>query len=226
MKKILMMLLLCLLVNTGYAQEVEFYLWITDKDQIVGYNDGLPEFYDEDINNIFSNYEVTHFAKAFPISGYESLRMVYNVRCDSIGLAEELVAADPVLFPGYEEQVGEVVPLGYSVSDSGLHYDDYLWFIRADEAWMKSRGDSNFVIGVIDTYFDTAHEDMQNKYAQVRRNVMEVSGHSHGTLVAGIMAARTDNALGFPGVGYHCRLDAATLRTGTYNHDSINHVMA
>jgi hypothetical protein len=156
------------------AQEVNFEIMITDEDRIIEYESGIPVFDNEDITEIFSNYTVTYFAKANPLSNYQTTRMLYRVTCDSIGLAEELCAIDSILFPYYEEFV-EAEPLGYHVSDSGLHYYDYLWFVRADEAWLKSRGDSNFVIGLIDTYFDTAHEDMQNKYVGAWRNVVPSS---------------------------------------------------
>ena len=97
------MLMLCLIVQIGYSQTVKFYLYITDKDRIVEYEDGTPVFDDEDINDIIADYTITHFAKAFPQSEYGYMHMVYKVHCDSIGLAEELCTFDSTLFYDYAE---------------------------------------------------------------------------------------------------------------------------
>lgn len=42
----------------------------------VSHSGGVPVFDDPDINDIFSDYAVTHFSKAFPLSGYEYLQRV------------------------------------------------------------------------------------------------------------------------------------------------------
>lgn len=164
MRKTLVVQLLCLFAGRGFSQVVSFYLHIMDNDRIVFHSGSIPVFDDPDINDIFADYAVTHFAKAFPLSGYEYLQKVYKVTANSIGLAQDLVAFDNVLFPMYEE-LGEAVPLGTFYPDDWIgdwpNDTAALAFINAPEAWDINKGDSNIIIGVTDTYFDVDHEDMQ-----------------------------------------------------------------
>lgn len=111
MKKTLMLLLLCLVAKMLIAQEVSFHLLITDKSRVTSYSEDVPEFDDPNINDIFSNYEVTYFAKANPLSNSEYLRSIYRITTDSIGLAEELIAYDNALFPSWYLEY-EAKPLG------------------------------------------------------------------------------------------------------------------
>ena len=62
MKKIILMILLCLMTKAINAQEVNFEIMITDEDRIIEYESGIPVFDNEDITEIFSNYTVTYFA--------------------------------------------------------------------------------------------------------------------------------------------------------------------
>ncbi len=220
MKKILMLLLLCLVVKTLTAQEVTFEILIIDRDRIIEYEDGVPIFDDANINDIFSNYTVTYFAKANPLSNDETLRKVYKVTCDSIGLAQELCTYDSLLFPRYSI-VPEAQPLGRHIPSDWVtpHNDTDLFnFIKAPEAWDISKGDSNTIIGVADFHANTFHPDMQGKYAMVRSNVQLPGGihPNHGTYVNGLLAAKTGNGdtVGTNGMAYNCRLCHSTDKDG------------
>lgn len=212
-----MMLLLCLVAKVITAQEVTFEIMITDKDRILEYEDGIPIFDDQDINDIFSNYNVTYFAKASPLSYYGSLRKVYKVTCDSIGLAEELCAFDSLLFPLYQ-LVPEAQPLSRHTPSDWVtpHNDTDLFnFIKAPEAWYISKGDTNTIVGVIDFHFNKFHPDMQGKYKREISNV-QIGGQNHGTFVAGLIGAETGNGdtVGTNGVAYNCRLSISTDKDG------------
>src|SRR5690554_4329438 len=164
MRQIFFILLLCLPTNRAVCQEALFYLHIMDKERIVSYNEGIPIFDDPNINAIFDKYSVTNFSKAFPLSGYDYLRKIYQITADSVGLAQELVEFDNGLFPSYQ-QIEDNVPIGsYYPNDWTGHWPNdtaALAFIKAPEAWDICKGDSNIIIGVTDTYFDLDHEDMQ-----------------------------------------------------------------
>lgn len=219
MKKILMLILLCHIGQSLTAQDTTFYLWITDKNRITSYNEGVPEFDDADINNIFSNYEVTYFAKAHPLSHYKYLRSIYRITCDSIGLAEELTAYDSVLFPTWYPEY-EAKPLGRHIPSDWVtpHNDtELLNFIKAPEAWDVSKGDTNTIIGVTDFKFNEFHEDMQGKYHSVGLNIVGGGSVNHGSFVAGLIAAETGNGdtTGTNGMAYNCRLTVSTDRNNT-----------
>ncbi len=103
------------------------------------------------------------------------------------------------------------------------------------DAWSLSKGDSNVVIGIIDTGFDIDHEDLRK---QVKYNWKEKFGKpnfdddgngfeddslgydfgeddpnarfenlnaTHGTQVAGVASATPDNRTGGAGTGFNCR---------------------
>lgn len=210
MKKIHLLLVLTFLAQVAFAQ-VTIYLNITDDSRIIDFDSGIPVFDDPDINDIFDSYTVSHFAKTAPFTEYQYLKRYYTVECDSEGLAIELNNDDSDLFPFYAV-AEEYYPGGTFYPSDTTQYEDYLWYINMQSAWDKSKGDSNIIIGVTDTYFDTAHEDMSGKYAMVRANTLASANDSnHGTLVAGIIAAKTNNGTtGYPGVAYDCRLDVSS----------------
>lgn len=131
MRKIPLVLLLCLVACRAISQEVSFYLPIMDNGRIVSYTDGVPIFDDPEINSIFEDYTVNHFAKAFPLSGYEYLQKVYLIKADSIGLAKELVSYDNILFPMYEE-IGEAIPLG------SYYPNDWTTYLTENMNWKIS----------------------------------------------------------------------------------------
>lgn len=230
MKKSLTVLLLCMFALKVTGQSISFYLHVMDNERIISFNNGIPVFDDPKINNVFSSYNVTYFAKAFPLSRYEYLQNIYKITADSIGLAQELVNLDNILFPAYE-RIGEVVPLGaYYPND----WNDYwpndtgaLGFVNAPEAWDINKGDTNIIIGLSDSYFDLDHEDMQGQYAEVGSNHLPSTDVNHGSLVASLVAAKTDNGIGISAIGFNCRLfattqkgDAESLRMA--ERDSIN----
>src|SRR3546814_10406881 len=63
----------------------------------------------------------------------------------------------------------------------------------------SSTGDSNTIIGITDSYFDLNHEDFIGQYVQVGTNVMD-KDISHGTYVAGLIAAKTNNKKGISSI--------------------------
>src|SRR5690606_13010338 len=87
-----------------------------------------------------------------------------------------------------------------------------LAFINAPEAWNICKGDSNIIIGLSDTFFDLIHEDMQGQYAKIGKNDTPSNPAflNHGSLVASLIAAKSNNGIGNPGIGFHCRLFATS----------------
>jgi len=83
--------------------------------------------------------------------------------------------------------------------------------IQAPEAWDIETGDSTVVIGVIDTGVDWGHPDLTDKmvstgYDFVNNDDDAMDDNGHGSHVAGIAAATTNNALGIAGVAWNCKI--------------------
>lgn len=106
----------------------------------------------------------------------------------------------------------------------------YLAQVKAYDAWQVVKGDTNVVIAIIDTGTQYEHEDLygnvhknhddpingedsdndgytDNYYGwnPVARNGEVSDMHGHGTMVAGLAAAVTNNETGMAGMGYESR---------------------
>ena len=96
--------------------------------------------------------------------------------------------------------------------------------IDAPEAWAKTKGEQNVIVAVLDTGIDYRHSDLQDNMWNGEANhgydfaadndgnndddpmpdvPYDENGHYHGTHVAGILGAVSDNANGVTGVAQH-----------------------
>jgi thermitase len=125
--------------------------------------------------------------------------------------AEKIEVRDPSVKeagPNFVYDTGGFLP-----NDPELDQQDWLWnnnldvvHIKARGAWDDSKG-SGVQIGVVDTGWQTDHPDLVNKVAGERDFVDEdpvAEGYDyHGTSVAGVAAADTNNAQGVAGIGFN-----------------------
>ncbi len=80
--------------------------------------------------------------------------------------------------------------------------------VSAPAAWGGTRGDPSIVIAIVDTGVDDTHPDLASKivgeYSYVGRSAKD--GFGHGTHVAGIAAAATNNNVGIAGMCPNCSI--------------------
>ena len=83
--------------------------------------------------------------------------------------------------------------------------------IKATGAWDYVKGDPNVLIAVLDSGIDYTHPDLSSKVISTGKDFVNndndaYDDHWHGTHVAGIIAAATNNTEGIAGVAWNCRL--------------------
>lgn len=102
--------------------------------------------------------------------------------------------------------------------------NDPYWFdqwglarVNAPTAWDISTGSSSVVVAVVDTGVKSSHPDLQGALVP-GRNILTGTSNTeddhyegsvfigHGTMVAGVLAARTDNGIGVAGTCWTCSI--------------------
>ena len=127
----------------------------------------------------------------------------------STGIGKKLIKDVLVADSGLSQEV----PIVRSkLLDSNDPYVDRQWAlnqIQMPELWQITAGNSEILVAVLDTGIDKDHEDLEGQVvAEVNFTDSPTvdDSHGHGTHVAGIIAAGSNNGIGIAGVAPQCQL--------------------
>lgn len=98
------------------------------------------------------------------------------------------------------QEIGTGGPRGTSGAD-----------IKATSGWEETKGKEEVVIAIIDTGVDLIHPDIDDKvqssgYDFINDDSDATDDNWHGTHVAGVAAAETNNSEGIAGVAWNCKI--------------------
>ena len=145
--------------------------------------------------------------------GVEVIAQIAAVRADVLQLDG---SPDAVLALLRSDPAVRYAELDGVVRASRVPNDEYLptqWSVmktQAEQAWDVSTGSSQVVVGILDTGVDPSQPDLRGKlvagYDYVNNDQDPSDDNGHGTAVAGVVAASSDNGIGVAGYCWACRL--------------------
>jgi len=134
-----------------------------------------------------------------------SVRFPQLVPIDSVIYELEQLAAVE-----YAHQPVQVMVLSDPPDDPYYNSSDQwnLFKIDAEKAWDITHGNSNVVVGLVDPGgFNPSHLDLRNKFVPDRGDTVGSGlASTHGTEVAGVIGAETDNGNGIASLGWNIKM--------------------
>ncbi len=160
------------------------------------------------LNKLINSYKIYNCKKVFSKSKRSSLQNIYLIECNDLKLMNDLNDKFKHIYPAVENANGIplTTPNDYSNTRIFTGADQAeLRYIRAPEAWNLSTGSSNIKIGITDTNFSPNHEELVNSMSlevNVSANNLN-SSNQHGSMVAALVVAETNNGIGISSIGYN-----------------------
>lgn len=182
-----------------------------------------------------AKFQVSALNRAFQVDANEKLNSTLVLEFKNINQVDELIAIlqkDPLV--DYAEKI-PLVKLHLTPNDPELPDQWHLFKIKAFNAWNFASTGSNVVIAVVDDAIENTHPDLapniwvnpgeiaangidddNNGFIDdingwdVANNSADVSppeaNYDHGTHVAGIASAATNNGIGVSAIGFSCKI--------------------
>ena len=118
--------------------------------------------------------------------------------------------SDPRLRILEPNPIVSVEPVGTTPNDPFFRAQWSLGRINAPQAWERLPNGAGGIVAVVDSGVDELHPELQSHILS-GRNMIEQNDdtqdqHGHGTAIAGIIAATTNNAIGMSGICPTCQI--------------------
>lgn len=191
------------------------------------------------LKNLVDKYRIVIAEFPFRSTNNDKLQRTFRIKYNNIENSNLLISELKQLkelelvekAPNYQTVVNTNDPY-YNKAVSGTHNGNnlgntnsswYLNIIQAEQAWDITEGSATTIVAVLDNAFLTSHEDLANKfYSQIDLSdlnnidndvepIVNTYEWSHGTLMAGIIAAESNNGLGAASIGRNINLMAIKL---------------
>lgn len=171
---------------------------------------------EEKMNNINQKYKTIGLEACYPNAKTPELLLYYNFKgygkkyeaiqeLNNLGIFETIEVDEEKVY--ITASCNNPLP---PVNDTWIaqHWaNNYaLELIEANCAWDISKGSPNISIGIADTDFEITHEDLENQIASIGGPIS--ANLPHGTWVAGVASAETNNNKGVAGIGYNSKIAA------------------
>lgn len=121
--------------------------------------------------------------------------------------------------------MGNPEPAGVP-GDPVFEKEELSWFfkpIQAVDAWDITRGSSDIIVGIVDSYMDLNHPELRTERCIYPYSVMKGNAdvfpergvpegvYGHGTLVTAVAVGNADNSMGSSGIAPKCRFIPVSL---------------
>lgn len=248
-KKVLFFLLLLFAFNQGFSQEMQYLPNVIVAKFLQKEAVANPQFQQIQQQH---NYSIEFpFAQTNRLGETMGLQNIAFLKFNSTTPIFKLIhqLENTKLFEYVQPKyIGE---LAYIPNDTLFNQQYYIQQIKADSAWDVSIGSTQIKIAITDNGINYNHPDLQNKVAtntgeQLNNSdsdnngyiddfygydfidddgePLPESGNNHGTMVASIAAAQTNNVTGISGVGFNCMfipIRVANNNTVKYGFEGI-----
>lgn len=165
----------------------------------------------EDVEQRFAFSTDPQFAHVYHIQS----TLTENEISLRLGAAAVYVETDPVVTTDLKEI--KIVPNDPGFTSSAANTDKQWGLVKAEfnTAWKRVTGSSKTIVAVVDTGIDGTHKDFEGTHFTAGYNFVSskkiLAGsnsddNGHGTLVAGIIGATTDNKKGISGANWDVTL--------------------
>ena len=135
-----------------------------------------------------------------------------GVQVVAVSPGQELATAEQLRQnPLVEYAEPDYVVYGLGTADDEYYSEQWnLLRIQADRAWDITTGDSDIIIAIVDTGVDLTHPDLASKVVSgwdfENDDDTPQDDHGHGTQVAGVAAAASNNSIGIAGVSWGAKI--------------------